>query len=118
MEVVLDANVFFRILISQGDILDFIFKEGLHLFAPLKLKEEFLKHKEEILLKSKLSEDEFNVLSSLIFNKISFSPLEEYKSSLPKAKSLLKEHTKDEDFVALCLSKDIKLWTVNKSKKL
>jgi len=114
MEVVLDANVLFRTLISQGDILELTFNGKLHLFAPSKLKQEFLNNKDEILSKSKLSEKNFNTLSSLIFDKITFVPLEKYKDSLPKAKELLGEHSKDEDFIALCLSKDISLWTYEK----
>ena len=111
MEVVLDANILFRILISQGKILELVFDDNLHLFSPLKLKQEFLKNKEEIMSKSKLSEDEFNILSSLIFKRIEFVPLNKYKKSLVEAKELLGKHTKDEDFVALCCSKNISLWT-------
>ena len=107
----LDANILFRTLISQGEILRLIFDESLKLFAPLKLKQEFLNNKEEILSKSRLSEDEFNILSSLIFKRIEFVPLSKYKKSLPEAKELLGKHIKDEDFVTLCLSKDILLWT-------
>ena len=111
MEAVLDANVLFRILISQGEIIDLIFHDKLSLFAPFKLKQEFLNNKQGILSKSKLSEDELNILSSLIFDKITFVPLDKYKKSLAEAKELLGKHTKDEDFVALCLSKNISLWT-------
>ncbi len=114
MEVAIDANILFRILISQGKIIDLIFDGNLRLFAPLKLKEEFLNNKEEILLKSRISEYEFNALCSLIFGRITFVQLEEYKESLSKAKQLLGKHIKDEDFVALCLSKNIKLWTYEK----
>jgi len=111
MKVALDANVLFRILISQGKILELIFDDNLHLLAPLKLKQEFLKNKEEIMSKSKLSKDEFNILSSLIFKRIEFVPLNKYKKSLAETKELLGAHIKDEDFVALCLSRDIPLWT-------
>ena len=111
MEVVLDANVLFRTLISQGEILELIFDNKLHLLAPLKLKQEFFNNKEEILSKSKLPKSEFDILCSLIFDKITFVPLNKYKDSLSKAKQLLGTHTKDEDFVALCLSKDISVWT-------
>jgi len=111
MEVVLDSNVLFKILISQGEILELIFNNDLNLLAPLKLKQEFLNNKKEILSKSKLPENEFKILCSLIFSKITFVPLEKYKESLIKAKQLLETHTKDEDFIALCLSRDILLWT-------
>ena len=111
MELVLDANVLFRTLISQGRILDIIFDPKLTLFAPLMLKEEFLNNKKEILSKSRLPESTFNELTSLLFNRVNFVPLNEYSSFIFKAKSLLGTHTKDEDFVALCLLKHTKLWT-------
>jgi len=111
MEVVIDSNVLFRTLISRGDIIKLLFDTKLKLFAPLKLKEEFFNNKDEILSKSYFSEKEFNRLSFLLFKRITFVKLEEYKSFLPKAKKLLETHTKDEDFVALALSRKIKLWT-------
>lgn len=114
MEIEIDSNVLFRTLISRGEILKLLFNRKLKIYAPLKLKEEFIKHKEEILLKSKLSEDRFSKFSTLLFKRINLIPLEEYKSFIPKAKQLLGRHTKDEDFIALCLSKNIKLWTYEK----
>jgi len=111
MEVVLDSNVFFRTLISHGEIIKLLFNPKLKIFSPYKLKEEFLKNKKEVLKKSKLSESEFNELTTLLFNNITFIHLDEYKQFLPKAKSILNKHTKDEDFIALCLLKNTKLWT-------
>lgn len=111
MEVVIDSNILFRTLISQGDIIELIFNDALKIFAPEKLKEEFLNNKKEILEKSGLSDEEFNELSYLLFERINFIPLHNYMSFIPRAKQLLGKHEKDEDFVALCLSKNIKLWT-------
>src|SRR3989338_4867853 len=111
MEAVLDSNVLFRTLISHGSITSLIFDPKLKLFAPEKLKEEFAKNREDVLSKSKLSESEFDELKALLFGEILFVPLSEYRKFLPKAKSLLGSHSKDEDFVALCLLKDCKIWT-------
>jgi predicted nucleic acid-binding protein len=111
MEVVIDSNVFFRILISQGDIIELLFNDNLQIFAPMKLKEEFIKNKKEILEKSSLLESDFEELSSEIFNRITFVPLGAYESFVPRAKQFLGEHEKDIAFVALCLSKKLSLWT-------
>ncbi len=111
MKVILDSNVLFRTLISGGDILDIIFNNNLKMYAPLKLKEEFLNNKEEILSKSRLSEKEFEELYSLIFERISFIEEKEYSSHITKAKELLNEHEKDIEFVAISLLKNIKIWT-------
>src|SRR3989338_3023196 len=114
MDVVIDSNVLFRTLISRGEILKLLFDINLQMFAPLKLKEEFLEHKPEILSKSKLSSEEFETFSMLILERITFIPSEEFDSYIVKAKELLGKHSKDEDFVALCLSKSLKFWTYEK----
>ena len=111
MESVLDSNVLFRTLISHGTVITLIFNPNLKLFAPKKLREEFVKNKGDILSKSKLSESEFNELAALLLDEIVFVPLSKYKKFLSKAKSLLGSHDKDEDFVALCLLKSCKIWT-------
>jgi len=45
MDVILDSNVLFRTLISQGEILRIIFNTLLKISAPMKLQEEFLHNK-------------------------------------------------------------------------
>lgn len=111
MDVVIDSNVIFRMLISGGDIIKLFFDSRLRIFAPERLREEFLRNKKEIMEKSRLAEYEFEELASLLFENIIFVRIEEYKQYLPKAKKLLGKHEKDEDFIALCLMKSIKLWT-------
>lgn len=111
MKIVIDSNILFRILISGGEILDIYFNPIIKLLAPERLKQEFLNNKKEILSKSKLSEPDFNTLLLLLFEKIEFIPFEEYSLFIPKSIELLKEHKKDEDFVALALSKNLKIWT-------
>ena len=111
MEVIIDSNVLFRTLISQGDILKLFFNPKLDIFAPEALKEEFINNKKEIIEKSSLSEDEFSTLSEILFSRINFIPLENYKLFIPKARLFLGTHEKDEDFVALSLFKNAKIWT-------
>lgn len=111
MEIVIDSNVLFRILISQGNIIELMFNTRLKIYAPQKLGEDFLNNEKEILAKSRLSKTDFQVLNSLLFERITFVRLEEYKKFIPKAKRLLRDHEKDEDFIALCLLKHCKLWT-------
>ena len=88
-----------------------MFDTRLKIYVPQRLWEEFLNHKEEILTKSSLFEEDFQVLSSLLFERIAFVQLEEYKKYLTEARQLLGSHKKDEDFIALCLLKHCKLWT-------
>jgi predicted nucleic acid-binding protein len=111
VQIILDSNVLFRILISQGDIIDLIFHPKITIYAPEKLREEFIKNRNEILSKSHITNKEFNQLYLIISSRISFIPLEEDQSFLPKAKHLLESHEKDEDFVALALLKQCKIWS-------
>lgn len=111
MNVILDANVLFRTLISQGDILEIMFNPNLQIFAPERLRKEFLCHKAEIIQKSRLSQTTFDMLFSLIFERINFIDLKDYKKHLSQAKTLLRGHDKDEDFIALCMLKKCKVWT-------
>lgn len=111
MELVLDANVFFRILISQGEIMGLVFNQSIFLFAPERMREEFEKHRTEIMSKSALSDEDFDNLFSMLSDIIEFVSIDEYASFIPKAKELLRGHDKDEDFIALCMYKNCKLWT-------
>jgi len=111
LRVVIDSNVLFKTLISQGTIVNLIFDKNLELFAPEKLKEEFVNNKEEILSKSKLSETEFDELVSLLFGFINVVSLSEYKGFISEAKQLLREHIKDVESVALALKLNCLVWT-------
>jgi predicted nucleic acid-binding protein len=110
VDVVLDSNVLFRILISQGDIIDLLFHQKLTIYAPKRLQEEFLNNRQDILSKSHISQQEFDKLCAILFSRIIFVPLEEYAQFLPQAKKILQSHEKDEDFVALALLKQCKIW--------
>ena len=107
----IDSNVLFRTLISQGEIIELFFNNNLKICAPQILMDEFCNHEKEILSKSNLSKKDFQILSSLLFSRITLVSLEEYKKYLPEAKQLLEFHEKDEDFIAICLLKCCKLWT-------
>lgn len=69
MFLVVDANVFFSALVSKGKTFKiFMINSFLNLFelvAPEFLKEEIEEHKEEILSKSKLSEQEGSFIKLL-----------------------------------------------------
>jgi predicted nucleic acid-binding protein len=110
LEAVIDSNLYFSTLISQGDILTLFFNDKLLLLAPNRLKEEFSKHRGEILEKSLLREEDFNELAEILFRVVSMVTVLEYSEHLPKAKELLKEHSKDEDFLALALNRNCKIW--------
>ena len=114
MEVVLDANILFRTLISAGEIVDIFFDTRLEIIAPQNLLEEIKNNEKEILEKSKLFESEFKELFEAIKKLVLFIPKEEYDEKIQEARKILKINNKDEDFVALAIKRGIKIWTYEK----
>ena len=62
MDLVVDANVLFSVLIKRGKTEELIFEEDLHLFAPEFIFEEFEKYKEDILKKTERTTEDFDEL--------------------------------------------------------
>jgi predicted nucleic acid-binding protein len=78
--------------------------------APEDIKIEFNKHKEECLLKSRLSEQEFEMRQVEIEESIKFFKLFEYKQFLKKALGELKDPN-DAPYLALALSTNSAIWS-------
>jgi len=73
MEIVVDANILMSALVTtKGFTYDLIFNDKIRLFTPEYLLEEFEEHKDEILEKSGLTEEELNLFLSLISARIDF----------------------------------------------
>ena len=62
MDLVIDANVLFSVIIKRGKTEEIIFETDLHIFAPEFIFEEFDKYKEIIFGKTELTDEEFNDL--------------------------------------------------------
>ena len=62
MKLVIDANPLFSALIKDSFTVNIIVNDNIELYAPEFLFDEFLEHKNEILTKTKRSEEELNNL--------------------------------------------------------
>ena len=113
MLLVVDANIVFSSLIA-GKLTDFFFLEKLELVAPELLFVELKKHKEELKVKSCFSDEDFEILLSLLEGRIKIVPLIEFISLIPRAEKLLGEHKKDAPYVALALKLNCPLWSYEK----
>ena len=76
-----------------------------------------LKNKDEILKKSHLSKEDFELLLSILETKIETIPLEEFASFFSKAESLLGNHLKDVPYFALALKLNCKIFSGDKTLK-
>ena len=116
MDLVIDANILFSVLIKSGKTEELIFEPDLHLFAPEFIFEEFEKYKSLILKKTNRNEANFNEVFELIKKKIKTIPNEETDKYISEAKEICPDK-KDVDYFALALKMKCSLWSNDKELK-
>ena len=113
MPVIIDANIVISSLVA-GNIADLIFSDKLKLVAPELLFIEIRKHKKELIARSQFSEQEFEIVLSVLESRIRIIPLEEFAKFIPMAEELLNDHVKDVPYIALGLKLKYPIWSYEK----
>ena len=103
MLFVIDATALFSVLIGKSSSSNILFKEGIDWFSPEFLKEELKEHKEEIMAKSSLKEDDFNAFIELVFSQIKIVDEDLFRDKRELAKSLISDPD-DTEYLALSLA--------------
>ena len=116
MELVVDSNVLFSALIKEGMTAELFLDENLHLFAPEFLLDEFLKHKEMVLAKTKRTEREFFEILGIFTQTMAIIPREEFYEFLDEALEISPDEN-DVPFIALALRLNCPLWSNDKKLK-
>ena len=116
MDLVIDANILFAALIKESVTKELILSNGINLFAPEFLFEEFYKYKEEILKKTNRSLEEFDEIFMILTNIITLIPEEEFGLFLEKAKSISPDEN-DSVYFALALKLNCAIWSNDKKLK-
>jgi len=116
MDLVVDANILFSVLIKKGKTEELIFETDLHLFAPEFIFEEFENYREEILGKTERTNEEFEELVNILKRKIMAIPNEETEIYIPEAEQICPDK-KDIDYFALALKLKCPIWSQDKELK-
>lgn len=116
MDLVVDANIFFSVLIKSGKTEELMFDPSIHLFAPEFIFEEFIKYKDYIIKKTGRTENEFNKLIEILKKRIKTISNEEIEKFIPKAKKICPDKN-DVDYFALALRLNCALWSNDKELK-
>jgi predicted nucleic acid-binding protein len=116
MDLVVDANVLFSVIIKKGRTEELLFIEDLHLFAPEFLFQEFENYKELIVEKTNRTYDDFEDVIIILRKKIKTIPNEEIESFIPIAKEICPD-PKDVDYFALALKLNCGIWSNDKVLK-
>lgn len=114
MEIVIDANILFAILIKSGKTEDLLFEDNLVVYAPEFIFREFLKYNNTI--KEKTEREDFDKFIKTIFKQIKVMPKEQFEKYLEKAKSISPDE-KDSAYFALALYKKCPIWSNDKKLK-
>lgn len=117
MDLVIDANILFSVLIKRGVTEKLLFEEDLHIFAPEFLFEEFEKYNDLILSKTDRTKEEFNKLINILKRRIKIIPNEETEEFITQAKKICPDK-KDVDYFALALKLKCPLWSNDKELKV
>lgn len=116
MDLVVDANILFSVLIKKGKTEELIFETDLHLFAPEFIFEEFENYRREILGKTERTNEEFEELMNILKKKIMAIPNEETDIYIQEAGKICPDK-KDIDYFALALKLKCPIWSQDKELK-
>ncbi|MDO8428028.1 MAG: PIN domain-containing protein [Candidatus Diapherotrites archaeon] len=110
MNLIVDANIVFAVLIKQGISEDLLFDEQFTIYAPEFLFIEFEKYKSFLLTKTHRTEIEFIHVLSTIRNHIVLVPSQELEPFLDPA-NLISPDPRDIPYIALAIKLNAVIWS-------
>ncbi len=115
MRLVLDTNILMAALIKKSVTREIIMHPNMEYLVSEFIFQEMIKHKEQILQKSELSNDQFNTLLNTINEKLILIPHEEIQHK-EKAQDIMRPiDIKDSIFIAIALSTNNEgIWSEDK----
>ena len=116
MQFVVDANILFAAFIKDGLTAEILVDDFLVFYVPEFLFVEFIKHKSEILEKTKRTHEDFEFIFETIKSRIRVIPKEEYADMLIQAEKISPDPD-DVPYFALALKLKIPIWSNDKRLK-
>lgn len=111
MKFVVDTNILFTFFWQNSFTKGILIDQDFKFFAPEYALQEINNHKNEIIIKTGISEENLEELRRDLAACVDFIPTEEYKEFLMKANSLIPEYKDDIDFLALALKLNLPIWS-------
>ena len=91
MKIVVDTSRIIAATIRDGLSRTILFSEKFDFFSPEYTLTEIDEHRNEIMEKAELNEDEYGVWISFILERVNLTPSVEYESFIKPAKFLIKD---------------------------
>jgi predicted nucleic acid-binding protein len=115
MRLVLDSNRLFAALIRDSAARKIILNPNIEFIAPDFILHEVKNHKMELVKKSRLTENDFDILFESVFENITIVPSEEIKPCYKRANEIMENIDPDDAVflaLSLCISND-GIWTAD-----
>ena len=116
MDLVVDANVLFAVLIKGSFSARLIFNEEFHLFTPEYVFVEIEEHQDEIISKTERTLVDFYNLLEVLKRRIVLVPLEELTEYVEEAEKITPDPD-DMAYIALALKLNCAIWSNDKELK-
>lgn len=100
MKIVIDSNRIIASLIKDSYSRDILFNKMFEFYYPESGLKEIEKYNDEIISKADITEEEFHLLSSMLFEQIKIAKMEDYEDELIEFENLISDKT-DIPFLAL-----------------
>src|SRR3989344_1026268 len=116
IRLVADTNAIFASLISNSSSRKILMNPNFEFSVPDFSRIEISKYKQMICDKAEITQEDFDILLSFLFEKIIVIPYEEYSYKMNEAKRIIEEtDIKDAPFIACALAiKSEGIWTEDK----
>jgi predicted nucleic acid-binding protein len=102
MKIVIDTNRIIAAMIKDGVSRSILFSKNFEFVTPDFSLDEISKHKDEIIKKANIDNEEFALLLAILFERINIISQEEYSKHMNEAEALISD-SGDVPFIALAL---------------
>lgn len=110
MDIIIDANIIFAIMIKKGITEKILFSNQLHCYAPEYIFVEVKEHKNDILKITHRPKEDIDRLVAILERRLEFIPVSEFKRYLQEAENISPD-IDDVSYLAVCLAKKMPLWS-------
>jgi predicted nucleic acid-binding protein len=116
MDLLIDANILFAILIKERKTEEILLHENIHAFAPEFLLDEFKKYEQLITEKTSRRHEEFQELIDILKKRIIIISNKETQQHIKEARKISPDK-KDVDYFALALKLNCAIWSNDQALK-
>ena len=112
MEIVVDTNILISALLRDSLTREILLLSPFDMYTLACAQDEIQKHKEELIPKSKLNNEQFEYLMRLLFSKMNLVPAKDIEPFRDRAITIMRDIDLDDSpFLALAMMLNAPIWS-------